>query len=885
MPSPNETLSKTFERHEAEKRVYALWEENNLFRADPARPGEPFVIVIPPPNVTGNLHMGHALDNTLQDALIRFHRMLGDNTLWIPGTDHAGIATQAVVERSLAAEGVTRQELGREKFLEKVWAWKEEFGGKIIGQLKRLGASCDWSRERFTMDAGLSRAVREVFVTLYEDGLIRQEDYVINWCPRCQTALSDIEVEREDREGTLYYIVYEGVDGAPPLTVATTRPETVFADVAVAVNPQDARYRDHKFVKVPFVNRAVPVIFDSYVDMEFGTGALKVTPAHDGNDFKIGKRHDLPIFSCVDKDGRLNRETGPYEGLDRFASRAVILADLEAKGLLAKTEPLQHALGVCYRCRTPIEPLLSLQWFVKTESLAKSAADAVRDGRIKIVPSSWENTFFNWMDNIRDWCVSRQLWWGHQIPAWKCASCGKTHVLREDPTDCPDCHGPLARDPDVLDTWFSSGLWPFSTLGWPDETEDLKRYYPTTVLVTGFDIIFFWVARMMMMGLKIMKEVPFRTVVLHPLVRDASGQKMSKSKGNVIDPLTIIDEYGADAFRFTLASQAGSGRDLKLSAERVAGYSRFITKLWNAARFALPLLQGPPPTPLPKPQTLPDQWIRSRLAVATMAVNAALREFSFDRAAETLYHFIWDEFCDWYLELAKPLLYGDDPKLKESAAQNLYAVFSETLALLHPIAPFVTEELYSRLPGAKGFLMVAPFPRGRAEDRDEAAEKNVGYLMDVCRAVRQTRADFGLAPGAKVAPVVQSSDGEILSLLRERAPLLLKLMGASSLSFSGDPGAKPADAATVIHAWGEVWTPLAGQIDLEAEMGKRLKEIAKLEKELAAARQKLQNPAYVRKAPPEIVEETREKLASAEIRLQSAQRSRDLIGDLTRAAR
>ncbi|MDR1039130.1 MAG: valine--tRNA ligase [Deltaproteobacteria bacterium] len=892
MPAPDETITRNFDFKEREPRIYADWEREGLFRADPEAPGDPFVIVIPPPNVTGTLHMGHALDNTLQDILVRYHRMKGDNTLWMPGTDHAGIATQAVVERALAKEGLTREGLGREGFLARVWSWKEEYGGKIIGQLKRLGSSCDWSRERFTMDPGLSRAVREVFCRLYEEGLLYRGDYVTNWCPRCHTAISDIEVEHEDRDDSLYHIVYEGVGGGPSLTVATTRPETLFGDVAVAVHPEDPRFPQGDLrVRLPFLGREIPVIRDAYVDREFGTGALKVTPAHDLNDFRLGERHGLAPVVCIDRSGALNGNAGPYAGMERFKARKKIVEDLEASGLLARTEPLRHAVGVCYRCKTVIEPLLSLQWFVRTAPLAAAASATVRDGRTALVPKSWERTFFDWMDNIRDWCVSRQLWWGHQIPAWYCGSCKETHVLREDPTCCPGCGGALERDPDVLDTWFSSGLWPFSTLGWPDDTPELRRYYPTTALVTGFDIIFFWVARMMMMGLKVMGDVPFRTVVLHPLVRDASGQKMSKSKGNVIDPLGVIDSFGADAFRFALTSQAGSARDLKISEDRVAGCSRFVNKLWNAARFALPHLAAAwedaagraavaDAADAPRPALLPDRWIRSRLSAVTSECREALEAFAFDRYADLVYHFIWDELCDWHLELAKPTLYGADRAARLDAAANLRLVFSETLALLHPVMPFVTEELHSKIPGASGRLMASPFPVPRTSDRDPDSERLIGVLMDVTRAVRSARSDFRVPPAAKVKPLVAARDPETAALVSEYAPLLLKLMGAESLEPAAPDAAKPRDACEAIFGWGAVWTPIAGQIDVKAEKARLEKELAAIGRDITQAEAKLANPGYLAKAPEDVVEETRERLASFKARQEGAERSLALMAGL-----
>ncbi|MDR2339395.1 MAG: valine--tRNA ligase [Deltaproteobacteria bacterium] len=884
MSQSPEHIEKSFDHLVAEGRIYKLWEAQDAFRADPDGPGEPFVIVIPPPNVTGSLHMGHALDVTLQDILVRYHRMMGFNTLWVPGTDHAGIATQAVVERYLEGQGTSRLKLGREAFLERVWQWKEEFGGRIIGQLKRLGASCDWSRERFTMDPGLSRAVREVFVSLYEEGLIYRGDYVVNWCPRCHTAISDIEVEHEERDDLLYHIRYDGVDGGRSLTVATTRPETLFGDVAVAINPSDPRYpkEGELRVRLPLTDRVIPLVRDPYVDLEFGTGALKVTPAHDINDFNIALRHGLPMVECIDKDGLLTEAAGPYRGLGVDEARVRVAQDLGAQGLLEKTEPLRHKVGVCYRCRTVIEPLLSLQWFVRTKGLAEAASGSVRDGRVAFVPKTWERTFFDWMGNIRDWCISRQLWWGHRIPAWYCHSCGKTIVSREDPDKCPDCGADAPeRDPDVLDTWFSSALWPFSTLGFPEKTKELGRYYPTTVLVTGFDIIFFWVARMMMMGLKVMGDVPFRTVCLHPLVRDAQGRKMSKSKGNVIDPLSIIDRHGSDPFRFALASQAGSARDLKISDERVAGYSRFVNKLWNAARFTLSHLENLDPGSPASAPGLPGRWIRSRANGCAREVAEAISGFHFDRAADSVYHFIRDEFCDWFLELAKPLLYGEDKAQAQSARMDLLKVFGKTLALLHPVMPFVTEELWGKLPGAPGngrLLMLSPFPVFEPSEHDPDAERDIGFLMDTVRAVRQARGDFGVPPGAKVSPVVATADPLAKGLIEAHAPLLLKLMGAQKLDVTDDPAAvKPGDAAEAILPWGKVWTPLSGQIDLKQEKARLDKEGDKLSKDIAAAEAKLSNQGYLSKAPADVVEETRDRLAAMRARLEGVRHSQGLV--------
>ncbi|MDH4099815.1 MAG: valine--tRNA ligase, partial [Nitrospirota bacterium] len=656
-------LSKAYEPAEVEKRWYPFWTEKGYFHAEASSNKKPYAIVIPPPNVTGSLHMGHALNNTLQDILVRWRRMSGDNTLWMPGTDHAGIATQNVVEKQLAAEGKKRDDLGREAFVERVWKWKEESGGIIINQLKRLGASCDWERERFTMDAGLSRAVREAFVHLYEKDLIYRGDYLINWCPRCHTALSDLEVEHEEQKGFLWHIRYPLADGSGHLVVATTRPETMLGDTAVAVNPNDERYSAYigKKVALPLTKREIPVIADEHVDTEFGTGCLKITPAHDPNDFEIGMKHGLPSLKVIDEGAQMNAEAGSYAGMDRYHARRTIVADLEKAGLLEKTVDHMHSVGHCYRCKTVIEPNLSKQWFVRAKPLAEPALEAVRSGKTRIIPQGWENTYFDWMENIRDWCISRQIWWGHRIPAWHCGDCGKVTVAKLDPDKCGHCGSAnIRQETDVLDTWFSSSLWPFSTLGWPDRTPELKTFYPTSTLVTGFDILFFWVARMMMMGIEMMGEVPFRDVYIHALVRDAEGQKMSKSKGNVIDPLIMMEKYGTDAFRFTLAAMAAQGRDVKLAEERIEGYRAFCNKLWNASRFVMMNLEGGSQQAAGGQLALPDKWIVSRLQGTIVEVNAALDAFRFNDAANTVYQFLWSEFCDWYLELIKPIMQGED---------------------------------------------------------------------------------------------------------------------------------------------------------------------------------------------------------------------------------
>ena len=881
------SLDKNFNHAEAETRIYEHWEEQGYFKADPQAPGTPFVIVIPPPNVTGSLHMGHALDHTLQDVLVRYHRMMGDNTLWLPGTDHAGIATQNVVERALAAEGTNREELGREKFVERVWAWKKQYGDHIATQLRRLGSSCDWSRERFTMDEGLSQAVREVFVTLYEQGLIYQDYYIINWCPRCLTALADLEVEHEDRKHHLFYIRYPVVGQKDTyLTVATTRPETLFGDTAVAVNPEDARFKHliGQMVEVPLTGRTVPIIGDSYVDIEFGTGALKVTPAHDPNDFKLGQKHNLPSIKVILDDGRMGEAALAYAGQDRFAAQKNMLVELEEKGFLEKTEPLTHSVGVCYRCKTVVEPNLSKQWFVRTDSLAARAAQAVRDDDTVFVPKNWEKTYFEWMDNIRDWCISRQLWWGHQIPAWHCnnSECGQTVVTREDPTTCPSCGGNLTRDPDVLDTWFSSALWPFSTLGWPDKTADLSRYYPTTVLVTAFDIIFFWVARMMMMGLHFMDEVPFKTILIHALVKDTDGKKMSKSKGNVVDPLVIVDRYGADAFRLTLCALAGQGRDIRLSDERIAGYAKFVNKLWNASKLVLSnageaTLTGAPP----KAVSLPDRWMRNRFEQVTAEVRGHLNEFYYDRVADTLYHFVWDEFCDWYLELIKPIIYGDDEAAKAETQANMLWFLASLVRLIHPVMPFVTEELWGHIPGAQGSIMMAPYPGG-AEDafEDKDAEGRIGFLMDVTRAVRSVRVDFGVSQGEKLSPVVKTTDPALVDVLNSYGPLLLKLMGAEKVTPALAEEQKPQEAALAVFTWGEVWVPLAGHIDLAEESKRLTKDLLGAEKDMKAIGAKLANTEYLQKAPEEIVAENRERLVALEARVVILTRSLEMLKNM-----
>ncbi len=869
------TLEKTYEPQQVEARWYAYWEEQGLFHADPLSDKPAYSIVIPPPNVTGQLHIGHALDNTLQDILCRFKRMRGFEVLWMPGTDHAGIATQNVVERDLAKEGLTRHDLGRDKFIERVWQWRKEYGGKIINQLKRLGASCDWQRERFTMDEGLSRAVREVFVRLYEEGLIYQGDYIINWCPRCHTALSDLESEHEEVKGGLYHIRYPFKNGKGFLTVATTRPETMLGDTAVAINPEDPRYQDlaDDTLILPLVGRELPIIKDAYVSLEFGTGALKVTPAHDPHDFDLGRTHNLPAIRIMDDDGRINELGGAYAGLDRFEARKKVLADLDALGLLEKQAEHIHAVGHCYRCRTMVEPILSKQWFVAVTPLANQALKAVQQGRTRIVPSQWTKTYYEWMTGIRDWCISRQIWWGHRIPAWYC-SCGQVIVSRANPTTCPKCGGSeLRQETDVLDTWFSSGLWPFSTMGWPDQTPELKKFYPTSCLVTGFDILFFWVARMMMLGIKFMDQVPFHDVCIHALVRDAQGQKMSKSKGNVMDPLLIMDQYGTDAFRYTLAAFAAQGRDIKMSEERIGGYRNFVNKIWNAARFTLMNLEGDSQAGADLPATLEDRWILSRVARAAEEAAQAIEEYRFNDAASAIYQFAWHEFCDWYLEMVKAPLYNqDDPARQAAARRTLAQVFSRLVRMLHPLMPFITEELWQRLPGAEGSVMTAAWPAAQPGEIDDAVEAEMELVMGVIGAVRNIRGEMGLPPGKEVPVVLTADDSQAQAILAPHAGRIMGLARVTSLEWAA-PGQPPAKSASSALKGLTVFVPLAGLIDFADEEQRLLKEMAKLDKETAASRKKLINEGFLAKAPQDVVDKEKAKVAEADSKLARLQDS------------
>ncbi len=864
-------LDKGYEPKAVEKHWYAVWEKEGLFSAADTSDQTPFSIVIPPPNVTGVLHMGHALNNTMQDILCRYRRLKGDNVLWMPGTDHAGIATQNVVERKLASEGRDRHQLGRDKFIEEVWKWRKDYGNAIINQLKRMGASCDWQRERFTMDEGLSKAVRTVFVRLYEEGLIYRGLYITNWCPRCQTALSDLEVEHEELDGHLYHIRYPLADGSGAVVVATTRPETMLGDTAVAVHPQDERYRSLscREVILPLMDRKMPIISDDYVDTAFGTGALKVTPAHDPNDFEIGQRHNLPSVKVIGDDGSMTSEAGDFEGQDRFECRKAVVAALKDQGLLENMDPHKHGVGHCYRCKSVVEPNLSRQWFVDAKTLAKPAIEAVESGKTRIIPEIWNKTYFDWMYNIKDWCISRQIWWGHQIPAWTCQSCNELIVAMQAPSQCSKCgHQELVQESDVLDTWFSSGLWPFSTMGWPEQTDLLKTFYPTSVLITGFDILFFWVARMMMLGIHFMGEVPFKDVYVHALVRDEEGKKMSKSKGNVIDPLNVIEKYGTDAFRFTLAAFAAQGRDIKMSEQRVEGYGHFINKLWNAARFALMHLDEKPDAYGkidPARLSLPDRWILARLNKVTRQVSQALDEYKFNEAAGAAYQFVWHEFCDWYLEAAKPALYDDENVPSQSAArQVLWIVLRDILLLLHPFAPFVTEEIWDKMPGTRGSIMQATYPEPDnylADPENLAqAEDEMAFVMEIITGIRNIRGEMNISPSMKLEVNVTSHQETLRQVAETHKAIIVNLARLTSLQVQDGDERSPT-AATAIVTDATILVELKGVVDFAQEAQRLEKGIGKLDKELSGIEKKLGNQGFLAKAPDKVVAEVRSKQA------------------------
>ncbi|MCI0622519.1 MAG: valine--tRNA ligase [Acidobacteria bacterium] len=887
MNTPSDNLGeipKSYDPKLVEDHWWMFWERERLFVADVKSSRPSFVIVIPPPNVTGSLHMGHMLVYTLHDIVVRRKRMLGFNTLWLPGTDHAGIATQNVVERQLAAEGKSRHDLGREAFEKRVWEWKERSGNTILRQLRRLGGSCDWTRERFTLDEGLSRAVREVFVRLYEEGLIYRGKRLINWCVRCRTALSDLEVKAQLAQGKLAYIRYPLKDSADAITVATTRPETMLGDTAVAVNPNDERYRHlaGKTLILPMLNREIPLITDEFVDPAFGTGLVKVTPAHDPNDFEMGLRHKLEMISVIDEDGRMTEAAGPFQGMDRFQCRREVLKALEALGLLETVADHAHNVGHCDRCKTVVEPALSTQWFVRMQPLAEPAIQAVEDWRIRFVPHNWSKTYFEWMRNIRDWCISRQLWWGHRIPAWYCERCGEINVARETPAHCAKCgHTELRQDTDVLDTWFSSGLWPFSSFGWPDETEDLKKFYPTSVLITGFDIIFFWVARMIVFGLKFMGDVPFRTVYINSLVRDAEGQKMSKSKGNVIDPLDVMEQYGTDAVRFTLAIMAAPGTDISLSPEKMLSYRAFANKIWNASRFVLLNLESLQSRMTPgfsiaaAPQSfvarkselsLIDRWILSRLNATVNEINRALEEFRFHEASHELYHFFWHELCDWYIEFVKPKIVVKKRAGNDLSCDVLIFVFDQALRLLHPFMPFITEELWQRLPHEGRSLAVQEFPKNQPDLADGVAEKQVEALIEVVVKIRDIRRQMNVEPARRIQANLASADPTLQSVLAGAAPYIQNLARCEQVNILP---AIPMDnnSSRSVVAGVEIELPLAGMIDVQAERERLEREIAKIEKEAGPIQAKLNSREFVNNAPAKVVQLNESRLAEFQEKL------------------
>lgn len=883
-------LPKAYEFDIVESKWYKHWEEHGYFHADEKSSKPAFSIVIPPPNVTGQLHMGHALNDTLQDILSRYKRLKDFEVLWLPGTDHAGIATQNVVERQLAGEGLSRHELGREAFQEKVWTWKAKYGGIIINQLKRLGASCDWERERFTMDEGLSRAVREVFVRLYNEGLIYRGKRMINWCPRCMTALANIEVDGEELDGFLYHLKYPVINGDGALVVATTRPETMLGDTAVAVHPDDPRYRSFigKKVLLPIMNRQIPVIADAYVDREFGTGALKITPAHDFNDFELARRHNLDLIQVIDEKGMMNENAGAYAGMDRAECRKRILRDLEKGGFLVRTEKYRHRVGHCYRCRSIVEPMQSLQWFVSTKPLAEKAIAAVREGRTVIVPQKWEKDYFLWLENVEDWCVSRQIWWGHRIPAWYCGDCGETIVSMKAPGECTKCKGSrLEQEADVLDTWFSSGLWPFSTLGWPDRTRELEKFYPTSVLVTAFDILFFWVARMMMMGLHFMEEVPFRRVYIHALVRDAQGQKMSKSKGNVIDPLVMMDKYGTDALRFTLTALAVQGRDVKLSEERIEGYKHFVNKIWNAARLLLMNTEGFETVESigSRPAKLVPRWILSRLQRVIRDVEAAVEDYQFNQYAGAIYQFLWREYCDWYLEMIKPDFYGEDGAVKNVARSIALRVLEEILIILHPIMPFVTEEIYQKLPQTSASIMKAKFPEVRPDLLDPEAEEAMDIIMGVVGGIRNIRGEMNVPPSTRVEAVCLCEGDREKDLIEAHAGTVIDLGRLSHLRVGrASELKKPGFSAGMVIQGLEVYVVLKDILDFDSESKRLQKELQKVEKEFGFTHKKLSNEDFLDKAPPDVIEREREKGARLSEKIEKLGRQYDIIRNLRESA-
>lgn len=865
----SKNLSKVYDPKQVEAHWYPIWESNKYFSGRIEAGKQNFSIVMPPPNVTGKLHMGHAMDNTLQDILVRYKRLCGFNTLWVPGTDHAGIATQAKVEAQLKEEGTNRYEVGREEFLRRTWAWKEQYGNTITTQLRKLGSSCDWDRERFTMDEGCSRAVREAFVRLYEKGLIYQGNYIVNWCPHCQTTISDIEVEHVDQEGKIYYFRYPTEDGKAYIDIATTRPETMLGDTAVAVHPEDERYQHliGKNLVLPVVGRIIPVIADAYVEKEFGTGAVKITPAHDPNDFEVGNRHDLPQVVVIDKQGIMNELAGKYAGMDRYECRKQLVTDLEAEGVLIKIEAHSHAVGQCYRCQTVIEPVVSKQWFVKMEPLAKPAIAAAHHGDVKFVPERFTKIYLGWLENIRDWCISRQLWWGHRIPVWYCQDCGEVMCSITDPDVCTKCGSShIEQDPDVLDTWFSSGLWPFSTMGWPEKTAELEAFYPTSVLVTGRDIIFFWVARMLFDALEFTGKSPFRDVLIHGLVLDSQGRKMSKSLGNGIDPLQVIEEYGADTLRFMLTTGNTPGNDLRFQTERLEAARNFANKIWNATRFVLMNLEDYQQMPAQALEyTFTDRWILSRFHSVAQSVTKLLDGYDLGEAGRQLYEFIWNEFCDWYIEMVKPRLYGKETESSRKTAQQVIAsVLRDTMVLLHPFMPFITEEIWQHLPHQGETIMLAQWPQSQEAFISAEIEQQMDVVMDVIRAIRNIRSEMNVPLGKKADVIIVANKEEFLLLLQQTANYVVNLATVDKLELVLLMETKPEQAITAVVQGIEIYLPLKGLVDIEKEILRLEKEVEKTNQEIERIVKKLNNAGFIGKAPAEVIEKEKEKLAQYE---------------------